>query len=592
MKFPKKIQLPDRPGELLKDRFLEIESASLGHARKYLVRRWTNFKEVGRFALTWLVIVSVVAFLVVRQANGLAGFYTDNTPAAGGTYTEGVVGKAENFNPLFANSQAESSVSRLVFSGLLKIDQSTNLAGDLAKNWRVDESGRVYTVELRDGIRWQDGRPITTDDVVYTVKTIQDSATRSPLESSWKGVGVKALSSTIVEFTLPAAFPPFPYSLTTGIIPKHALAETPNFKLRTAGFNLQPTTGSGPFIFKENRSFNGHQEVRLDKNPDYYEGAPKPDRFVLYAYDNADSLIAAFKDHSISSAGGLRAEDVTTLKGEKDAGVTVSSAPLMHETMAFFKTSQPILQDTKVRKALVAATDKKQLLSVLDNMYKQINLPLLPGQLGYAADLDTHTYDQKAAAALLDEAGWKMDQDGLRKKDGVKMELTLAAATNDEYPKVAAELQRQWQQLGISVKPNLIRPSDFQQNVILPHNYDILLYEIALGKDPDVYAYWDSSQAGDKGLNLSEYRSERVDEALRSGRTRDNAELRAIKYRAFQEQWRDDAPAIALYQPGYGYAYRNNSVSGFVDRLLVEPVGRYANIADWTANEAKTTITH
>ena len=583
--------MPDQAGEALKDRFLELESASLGHFRKYLVRRWGNFREVGRFALTWLIAVTVIAMLVVQQTDALSNSYTTQVPAAGGVYTEGLSGKAENFNPLFVSSQAESAVSHLIFSGLLKYDAQNNLVGDLARSWSADESGRVYTVTLRDNLRWHDGVAITADDVIYTVKTIQDDSTRSPLASSWKGVEVKALNSVTVQFTLPTAFPPFPYSLTSGIIPKHKLEDTPDFRLRTANFNVAPTVGSGPFIFRENRSFNGHQEIRLDRNDDYHGTNAKPERFVIFAYESDEALVAAFKNHEISAAGGLPVAATKELsESDKDSAV-VESSPLLHETLAFFKTSQPQLQDVKIRAALTAATDKNRLMSVMGNVYKQANLPLLPGQLGYAPDLDKHTYNLTRAKELLDEAGWKLDKDGIRKKDGQKMELTLAASTNDEYPAVAAELQRQWQQLGISIKPNLIKPSDFQQNVILPHNYDILLYEISLGKDPDVFAYWDSSQAGDRGLNLSEYRSQRVDDALRSGRTRTNPDLRTAKYRAFLDQWLADSPAVALYQPSYGYAYRN-SVSGYQNHVLVDSTGRFFNITDWTANSQKAAITH
>ncbi|HSX28308.1 MAG TPA: peptide ABC transporter substrate-binding protein [Candidatus Saccharimonadales bacterium] len=584
----KKPKIPDNPSETIKDRLEEIEQATVSHAQKYLVRRWANFRDVGQKALIWLIVVMAISIGVIQQTKALDGFYKVSIPAVGGVYSEGVVGRAENFNPMFASSEAEATVSHLLFSGLLKYDASNNLTGDLASGWNADETGKVYTVTLRADARWQDGTPVRSDDVVYTVHTIQDPATRSPLESSWRGVSVQALDPTTVRFTLPSPFPPFPYSLTLGIIPQHILGDTPAYQLRTSSFNLQPTVGDGPFSFQEARAFQNHEEVKLVRNPGFYGGQAKPDRFVVEAYQNYDDMVDAFRNHEISAAGGLRPAELTSLKAQ---GVQRFNAPLQHATFAFFKTSQIELQDIHVRQALTLATDKTTLLKKLDNWFTPINLPLLKGQIGYNPALDVSSYNQVQAGALLDQAGWVKDASGVRHKDGKPLELNLVASSSDEYPIVAAELQRQWQSLGITIHTSLIKPSDFQQNVIIPHNYDILLYELAIGQDPDVFAYWHSSQAVEKGLNLSEYRSQRADEALEGGRTRINPTLRAAKYTAFLDQWVADDPAVALYQPGYGYAFRS-SVSGFQAHTLVDPVDRFTNITDWTAENRQAIATH
>lgn len=582
----KKPELPDN--ETIKDRLEEIEQASLSHAQKYLVRRWNNFKEVGRFAMLWLIVVMVVAFGVVQQTKGLSKYYETTVPTTGGVYSEGVVGQAENFNPLFVGSEAEATVSHLLFSGLLKYDAHNNLVGDLASTWNVDNSGTIYTLKLRPDARWQDGNPIHSDDVAYTVQMIQDPSTQSPLASSWKSIKVATPDALTVVFTLPSPFPPFPYSLTSGIIPKHILQDNSPFQLRTANFNFQPTVGSGPFQFKEARTFGKHQEVQLTRNDDYFGGKIKPDSFVVDAYSDYDSMITAFKNREISAAGGVQPSDMKSLQKSDD--VQLADAPLQHETFAFFRNSQGILQDKNVRMALSMATNKADLAKMLDNTVKPANLPLLPGQLGYNQALDVTNYSMQKANALLDEAGWKKTA-GVRKKDGQPLQLNLVASSNEEYPQVAAALQHQWQSLGVVVKTSLVKPADFQQNVLIPHGYDILLYELAIGQDPDVFAYWHSSQAGEKGLNLSEYRSQTADDALESGRSRTSPQLRAAKYKAFLQQWATDAPAVALYQSSYNYAYRMR-VSGFDTHTLVDPVDRFYNITDWSAATREADVTH
>lgn len=586
----KKPKIPENPSETIMDRLEEIEQATVSHAQKYLVRRWGNFREVGQRALLWLIVVLALTIGIIQQAKALDSHYKIDVPANGGTYSEGVVGKAENFNPIFAGTSAETSVSRLVFSGMLKYDAANNLTGDLAASWSSDEKAQVYTVKLREDAKWHDGRPVRSEDVAYTIQMIQDPATRSPLASSWRGVKVDILGPQTVQFTLPSPFPPFPYSLTLGILPQHVLGEIPAFQLRTASFNVEPVVGTGPFVFKESRTFQARHEIKMMHNTDFYGGAIRPERFTIEAYETYDDAIAAFHNHEISAIGGLRPEDMTRIK--KEDGVTVANAPLQHATFAFFKTSQPILTDVKVRQALQFATNKTELASLLDDWYTAINLPLLKGQVGYNPALDKSNFNLQQAGALLDQAGWVRDSaTGMRKKGPQPLELNLVASSSDEYPKVAAELQRQWQKLGITIRTTLVKPSDFQQNIIIPHNYDILLYELAIGQDPDEYAYWHSSQAAEKGLNLSEYRSPLVDEALEGGRTRPSSALRVAKYMAFQEIWAADVPAVALYQPTYGYAYRS-SVNGFVERTLVDSTDRFFNVTDWTAEQRQAIATH
>jgi peptide/nickel transport system substrate-binding protein len=583
----KKPELPDN--ETIRDRFEELEQASLSHAQKYLVRRWTNFKEVGRYAMLWLIVVMVLAFAVVEQTKGLGKYYQVTVPTSGGIYSEGVVGQAENFNPLFVGSEAEATTSQLLFSGLLKYDNHNDLVGNLASSWSADSSGTVYTVKLRSDARWQDGVAIHSDDVAYTVQMIQDPSTQSPLASSWKDVKVATPDPLTVTFTLSTPFPPFPYSLTSGIIPKHILESTPVFQLRTSNFNFQPTVSSGPFSFKEARTFGNHQEIQLVRNAHYYGGTVEPDTFIVDAYSSYDNAVAAFKNHEISALGGVQPTDVQDLR--KTSDVKVDNAPLMHETFAFFRTTQGVLSDKLVRQALSLATDKPALVKMLGGTVAQANLPLLPGQLGYDKTLDVATFDVQKAGNLLDQAGWRKAPGGIRKKDGQTLQLNLVASSNEEYPQIAGALQHQWQSLGVIVKTNLIRPADFQQNILIPHSYDILLYELALGQDPDVYAYWHSSQASEKGLNLSEYRSQIADDSLEGGRSRTSPALRAAKYHAFLQQWVADTPAVALYQPSYSYAFRS-SVSGFQPRTLVDPVDRFDNITDWSAATRQADVTH
>ena len=146
-------------------------------------------------------------------------------------------------------------------------------------------------------------------------------------------------------------------------------------------------------------------------------------------------------------------------------------------------------------------------------------------------------------------------------------------------------MSEQWRSLGITITTNIVDPDDpsqnVAQNILQPRQYDVLLYQLTIGGDPDVYAYWHSSQAAD-GFNFSNYKSTSVDDALLSARSRLEPKLRTAKYSAFARQWLSDVPAIGLYQATAQYVH-TASVHGIpAGTTLVSAADRYQNVLYWT----------
>lgn len=204
---------------------------------RHFIRRLHRLWEVRRFVLTWLLLLSLMITGVVFQNRRLSGHYQSLQPVPGGSFTEGIIGAFTNANPLYASGAVDASVSKLVFAGLMKYDQSNHLVGDLAEKWTVDDRGLHYTVTLRPNLVWQDGQSLTADDVVFTYQTIQNPDAKSPFLGSWQGIKVDAKNARTVEFTLPNVLASFPYSLTNGIVPKHLLNNIPPTQLRSVRFN-------------------------------------------------------------------------------------------------------------------------------------------------------------------------------------------------------------------------------------------------------------------------------------------------------------------------------------------------------------------
>lgn len=568
----------------VKRRFRKIESSSLKHAHLFIIQRWTNVLEVRRNAIAWLLLLTVLITGVAMQSATFASLYTTKIPDQSTAYSEGIVGSLDTLNPIFVTSEAERSASRLLFSGLLRYDAGNHISGDLAQSWQFIDGGKRVVVVLKPNLKWHDGQPITASDVVYTINMIKNTDTGSPLLSSWQGVSVKAdADNRTIEFLLPFPYAAFLDSLTVGVLPEHILSKVAPVDLRNSSFNRAPI-GSGPFKFLDIKDIGDTQQhtiLSLTANPNYHLGRVKLSKFYIHAFATQDQLRKSFLTDEVNAAVNLDVQSIKALPADKRAGV--GDSPLNDGTFAFFRTDSDILKDPLVRQALLLGTDQSAIIKSLGNHVTPMQGPLLASQLNDQASLPSQaSYDFKHAESLLDQAGWVKDKNGVRMKNGQKLTLTLATSQSGDFPAIASTMSEEWNKLGINVQTQLVDPSNLQQNVIAPRAYDVLLYEVVLGRDPDVYAYWHSSQANASGLNLSDYHSGIVDDALESARARLEPDLRMAKYRVFYQQWIKDVPAIALFQPSLHYAENANVNALQKGAPIIDQIDRYVDVRDWT----------
>src|SRR5687767_10313485 len=260
---------PDK--RTIKGHLRRAERVTLRHAHRFIVQRAANLRDVSRRAVGWLILIAMFIGLSMWQQNVTAQSYSTNVPARGGIYSEGVFGSLDNLNPILASSPAERSGSRLLFAQLLSYNEAGNLVGELAQTWYAQDNGRSYILKLKPGAQWQDGIPISSDDIIFTFNMIQNADTRSPLYSSWRNIVIEKIDDKSVKFILPTPLASFENSLTVGILPKHALEGILPSELRTADFNIRPTVASGPFIYEDSNVIEAgvHELLRLKANPNY-----------------------------------------------------------------------------------------------------------------------------------------------------------------------------------------------------------------------------------------------------------------------------------------------------------------------------------
>ncbi len=560
-----------------------MESVTLKHAHKFLIRRWTNVRDVGRHTMGWLVLVGLLIGLAFLQMIWFADSYTTLASANGGTYAEGVVGKLDTINPLFATTPAEISVTKLVFSSLLSYDEDNQLRADVAESWKVSEDGKTYAVKLKKDVYWQDGALLTAEDVIFTVKLIQNLSVKALQYGNLAGVKVEKVSDSEVKFTLPAGYAPFADSLTFGILPEHLLKDIRPSDLRENDFGRRPV-GTGPFAFRQIQLIDpdkGRVVVHMEANQKYYGGVVNLNRFQLRTYEDDISLKKALLSSEVNAALGLGSDQIGELT--KLGDFTADTGTMANGMFAIFNNDQPIFKDVQVRQALLLATDRDKVIEKIYGRGKVLNGPLpsyfVPGVTATQAD-----FDIKQAASKLDAAGWRLN--GLeREKDGQKLELIVVASDSGDYKLILDEISVQWKTLGISVKIQLADSDTIATDYLQSRSYDVLVYELGIGADPDVYPYWHSSQANPKGLNFANYRSGLTDDVLSGARGKLDRSLRIVKYKTFYEQWLKDTPAIALYQPLLSYTTTKDSVSLEHGASVVDASTRYRAVIRWAVSQ-------
>ncbi|MEI7917878.1 MAG: peptide ABC transporter substrate-binding protein [Candidatus Saccharibacteria bacterium] len=568
---------------LIKLRVRKVESATVRHAHKFVVKRWSSVREVQWQVIVWVLIMGLLIAATGLQLMWYQQSYRTNVAAKDGTYAEAVLGPVDTLNPIFSTSSAEQSASRLMFSSLMSYDTTGHLNNDLVTNISVNDTHTVYTVQIRSDVLWHDGAKLTANDVAFTIGLINNPSVRSTI-SGWKDISVKVINDTTIEFTLPAVYAAFKHALTFPIMPEHILGKVTPSSIRENDFSQNPT-GSGPFKLRLVQSIDASSSrkvIYLVRNDNYYGGNAKLARFQLHVYDTSDTIVKALALNEVNAAADLLPSDIKQVDKKSYA---VSTKPIQSGVYAIVNIRSAILSDVTLRRALQVATDTSAIRSHLPSGTLALSLPFTDGQL--SGDVPkVPDYDIVAAKKALDDAGWLLNSKNIREKDGKPLVLSVVTVKNSELEGVLAILSDQWRALGITISSQVINPSDVSQNFIQstlqPRNYDVLLYQLNIGADPDVYAYWHSSQISTGGYNFANYSNVIGDDALSSARVRVELDLRNAKYITFVKQWISDVPAIGLYQSNSQYVTSSSVNSINSSMKLVSPIDRYSNILDWS----------
>ncbi len=513
-----------------------------------------------------------------------AGYLALTKPVAdyGGQYIEGVVAQPRYINPILSQtSDADADLVELLYAGLFRYGATGQIEKSIANDYQVSEDGRTYTVFLRPNVRFHDGEELSADDVVFTVRAIQDPAYKSPLRANWQGVEVSATDRFTVVFSLRKPYFGFVENLTVGILPKHIWENIAPDNFTLADYNLAQPIGSGPYLFDGlDKDAQGNiLSFHLRSNREYFSGPPYIDRVTLRFYPDEPSLLTAYDRQEVLGIHSVSHEHVAEVAAKK--GTHLYEFPLPRLFAVFLNTnkSAPLAYD-EVREALSLSTDRAAIIGeVLLGRGQVASGPLLPFVQGYA-ESDGATFDIDRANTILDEKGWARGNDGIRSKNGTVLSFDLTVPDWPELMRTADLLKEGWTRIGAAAEVKVLSQADLQQNVIRPREYQALVFGQGSMLNPDPYSFWHSSQKNDPGLNLAFYENREVDTLIADARETIDPGQRFEAYQKFQAIVAGEHPAIFLYSPSYLYA-----VSDIVQGIAIHPINfpsvRLADIASW-----------
>ena len=544
----------------------------------------------------WQAVIALLGILlVVALLSYVTYSYTSQeTPARGGVFIEGVAGNPQYINPILCQyNEVDRDLCALIFNGLLKLDEHGEWQPDLAEAWEAGPNSDVYTFTLRSDIRWHDGLRITADDVIFTVQLLQDPdlPVLPDLANLWRSVIAAKIDDRTVVFRLSQPYAAFPDYVTIrwfGVIPKHYWERYEPADIPKAQLNTQPI-GSGPFKLVEIDS----QHARLEPVVQQFDEAPYLDALEFRFFPDYPSILAAAEAGEVHGVSRVLPEYQRQAEAIPD--LRLFTSPMPGYTMVLFNfdaADAPFLADQKVRQALAYALDREKLLNeIIPGVGQRADSPVLPNSWAYNPDIPRYPYDPDKAAAMLEEAGWvDGDQNGVREKDGRELAFTLLSDDAPHSIAVAQALAQDWARIGVKATPRPVSFTGMITDFLAPRAFDAALVSLELYGDPDPYPLWHSSQISPKGQNFGGWQNREADILMEQARLTGDRATRKQFYDEFQRIFVTDLPGLLLYYPLYTYG-ASAAVHNMEVGRLNEPADRFNTFARWYINTRKTTRT-
>ena len=521
---------------------------------------------------------------------------------SGDTLTIGLFQEPDNLNPYTAVQTASRLVRSIALEGLLAADAEGNYIPELAaevptvENGGISEDGLTITYQLKEGVTWSDGHPLTSSDVRFTWEWIMDEANAATSTAGYdqiESIDTPDETTAVVNFSTLYAPALSLFSINNAVLPEHALAGDGN------GVDFARTPeGTGPFVISE---WNSGQSIVANANPNYREpGKPALGQVIFSIIADQQAGITQLLGGDVQALWNLDEATVTAVEGQ--SGVDIQSVPssnieylglnLSMRGMADPSMPHPVLGDPAVREAIASAIDRTPIVE--DLLGGRTEAATSPIGLGWAAPegIELPAYDPAAAQALLEEAGWvDGDGDGVREKDGVRASLEISTPAGQQVRDQTEQLlQQQLAAVGIELVINNVPAAtlfgSWEENGKLKRgDFDIVEDTWGADLDPDAFVSQlfasdqiPTEENGGEGWNFFRLQDPELDALIEEARSTLDQEERRATYAEVAQRIVDSLVYIPLYKRALINAFRTE-----VEGEAPNPWDEFTwNIQDWS----------
>lgn len=538
-------------------------------------------KIFSTFLVISFAIVQVACGNKTDTANQID--YNKTSPSTqGGTLIDAMTGEPSTLIYMVAGESASAAVTANIFNKLLKYNANLDLEGELVERWQISSDSKTITFTLKPNLQWADGKPLTSQDVMFTWQAVTNEKTASPYASDYQLVkSATAPDPRTFIVTYDQAYAPALDSWAgLQILPKHLLE---NQDFHTTAFARKPI---GSHFYQLDK-WNSGENIKLSKNPKSVLGEANIEQLVTRIIpDNSAQFLELMADN-IDSMG------LDPIKYSR----IIPSRPELQEKLALYKElgnsytymgfnlKHKPFDDLRVRLAINYAIDKQE---IIDGVYLGLGIniasPYKPGTRWSNPTLKPYTYDVEKAKALLKEAGFKdTNGDGILERDGKPFSFEILTNQNKEREKSAVLIQRRLREVGIDVQIRAIEWASFISRFIKTGDFDAVILGWGLGLDPDQFNIWHSSQQQPGQFNFIGYQNAKVDRLLELGRVELDPNKRMAIYHEFSRVLFEDSPIIYL-SAGYGLTAIHKRVKGI--QSPVPPAGVGYDAHQWYIPES------
>ncbi len=503
-------------------------------------------KKIGGGTATLLILL-LLGSCKPASKTGDQRRTTSDKPVRGDMLVDASSADASNLIPMLAGDAPSHAVAGLVYSGLVRYNPNWDIEGELARSWDILDEGRTIVFHLREGVKWHDGAPFTSADVVFGFNKLVDKNTPTPYSEDFLQVSkVEAPDdhTFVVHYKKPFAPALASWGLLP-VVPKHLLEGKDITKSELSRHPI----GTGPYKFVE---WKTQERIVLEANKDYFEGEPWITKYVFRIIPDSATQFLELKTGSIDMMG-LTPVQYSKQTDTADFKANFNKYGYLANAFTYlgYNLKRPIFQDVRVRRAIAHAINKAEIIEgALLGLGIPIDAPYKPGTWPYNQKIKKYEFNPQKARDLLAQAGWKPGDEGVLTKDGKKFEFEIITNQgNDQRKKTAEIIQNRLKDVGISVRLRVVEWASFIKEFINKREFDATILGWTLSPDPDIYDIWHSSKTKESEFNFVSYKNEEVDKLLEEGRRSFDKAVRKRKYDRIQEILAEEQPYCFLYAP-------------------------------------------